>query len=112
MTLFVGLDDTDSPRSMCTTYVATELIARFRRLGWGVEAYPRLVRLNPNIPWKTRGNGALALRLGSRASPSPPVGGLPGWTARLGAPRGSPSPVSSIYKAAQEAVNELADLED
>jgi tRNA(Ile2)-agmatinylcytidine synthase len=24
---------------------------------------PRLVRLNPNIPWKTRGNGAIALRL-------------------------------------------------
>jgi tRNA(Ile2)-agmatinylcytidine synthase len=26
--------------------------------------YPRLVRLNPNIPWKTRGNGALCLRVG------------------------------------------------
>ncbi|MEM0493224.1 MAG: tRNA(Ile)(2)-agmatinylcytidine synthase [Candidatus Thermoplasmatota archaeon] len=26
--------------------------------------YPRLVRLNPNIPWKTRGNGALAFQIG------------------------------------------------
>jgi tRNA(Ile2)-agmatinylcytidine synthase len=26
--------------------------------------YPRLVRLNPNIPWKTRGNGALCLHVG------------------------------------------------
>jgi tRNA(Ile2)-agmatinylcytidine synthase len=26
--------------------------------------YPRLVRLNPNIPWKTRGNGALCLHIG------------------------------------------------
>jgi tRNA(Ile2)-agmatinylcytidine synthase len=26
--------------------------------------YPRLVRLNPNIPWKTRGNGALGLQVG------------------------------------------------
>jgi tRNA(Ile2)-agmatinylcytidine synthase len=26
--------------------------------------YPRLVRLNPNIPWKTRGNGALCLQVG------------------------------------------------
>lgn len=26
--------------------------------------YPRLVRLNPNVPWKTRGNGALCLRVG------------------------------------------------
>ena len=25
--------------------------------------YPRLVRLNPNIPWKTRGNGALSFHL-------------------------------------------------
>jgi len=25
--------------------------------------YPRLVRLNPNIPWKTRGNGAVSMRI-------------------------------------------------
>jgi len=28
--------------------------------------YPRLIRLNPNIPWKTRGNGALCLRVGKK----------------------------------------------
>lgn len=28
--------------------------------------YPRLVRLNPNIPWKTRGNGALCLQVGKK----------------------------------------------
>jgi tRNA(Ile2)-agmatinylcytidine synthase len=28
--------------------------------------YPNLIRLNPNIPWKTRGNAALALRLKTR----------------------------------------------
>jgi tRNA(Ile2)-agmatinylcytidine synthase len=26
--------------------------------------YPRLIRLNPNIPWKTRGNGAISLQVG------------------------------------------------
>ena len=26
--------------------------------------YPRLVRLNPNVPWKTRGNGALCIHIG------------------------------------------------
>jgi tRNA(Ile2)-agmatinylcytidine synthase len=26
--------------------------------------YPRLVRLNPNIPWKTRGNGAISIQIG------------------------------------------------
>lgn len=31
-----------------------------------VIGYPRLVRLNPNIPWKTRGNGALCLRVGKK----------------------------------------------
>ena len=25
--------------------------------------HPRLVRLNPNIPWKTRGNGAVSINL-------------------------------------------------
>lgn len=28
--------------------------------------YPRLVRLNPNIPWKTRGNGALSFCVGKK----------------------------------------------
>jgi len=27
--------------------------------------YPRLVRLNPNVPWKTRGNGALSIQVGT-----------------------------------------------
>jgi len=27
--------------------------------------YPRLVRLNPNVPWKTRGNGALCIHVGN-----------------------------------------------
>ena len=25
--------------------------------------HPRLVRLNPNIPWKTRGNGAVSIKI-------------------------------------------------
>ena len=32
------------------------------RLGDFVD-YPLLIRLNPNIPWKTRGNAAVCLRL-------------------------------------------------
>ena len=59
MTL-VGLDDTDSrERGMCTTYVAARLAERLRREG----AVGRLclVRLNPAVPYKTRGNAALAV---------------------------------------------------
>lgn len=31
---------------------------------YDVIGYPRLVRLNPNIPWKTRGNGAVCFQIG------------------------------------------------
>src|SRR5213593_1698496 len=60
--LYLGVDDTDSLRGMCTTYLATELVRALSR--WDIIGYPRLVRLNPNIPWKTRGNGAICLRIG------------------------------------------------
>jgi len=56
----VGLDDTDSrERGMCTTYVAARLAERLRREG-AVERLC-LVRLNPAVPYKTRGNAALAV---------------------------------------------------
>ena len=58
----VGVDDTDSPRMGCTTYIAALLTERLEELGCKLVDYPNLVRLNPNVPWKTRGNGAVALR--------------------------------------------------
>lgn len=62
VTLHVGIDDTDSPRMGCTTYVASLLVQRLHNMGVSFIDYPNLVRLNPNVPWKTRGNGALCLR--------------------------------------------------
>jgi tRNA(Ile2)-agmatinylcytidine synthase len=62
---FVGFDDTDSPRGLCTTFLATEVIREFS--DFDLVGYPSLVRLNPNIPWKTRGNGAVAIRFGRGA---------------------------------------------
>src|SRR3989304_1119474 len=62
MPLYLGVDDTDSLRGMCTTFLATELVRALPK--WDLIGFPRLVRLNPNIPWKTRGNGAICLRLG------------------------------------------------
>jgi len=62
-TMHIGLDDTDSPRKGCTTYVAALLVEKLQRLGIEFIDYPNLVRLNPNVPWKTRGNGALCLRV-------------------------------------------------
>jgi tRNA(Ile2)-agmatinylcytidine synthase len=55
----VALDDTDSrERGMCTTYAAA-LVAE--RLGESAVSGRFLVRLNPAVPHKTRGNAALAL---------------------------------------------------
>jgi tRNA(Ile2)-agmatinylcytidine synthase len=56
----IGLDDTDSARGHCTTYLAFR-IATDLRPDVEVRAYPRLVRLNPNVPFKTRGNAAVSL---------------------------------------------------
>jgi tRNA(Ile2)-agmatinylcytidine synthase len=46
----------------CTTYVTALLVEQLQKLGVVFVDYPNLVRLNPNVPWKTRGNGALCLR--------------------------------------------------
>lgn len=59
--LHVGLDDTDSKKGMCTTYLAVVLMRELAgRFGGRLVGHPRLVRLNPNCPYKTRGNAALA----------------------------------------------------
>ncbi len=60
--MYIAVDDTDSREGMCTTFLATELIKEFEDCQ--LLDYPRLVRLNPNVPWKTRGNGAIVLTLG------------------------------------------------
>jgi len=44
--------------------VAQAIIRELARGGYDVIGYPRLVRLNPNIPWKTRGNGAVSIQFG------------------------------------------------
>ena len=61
-TMHIGLDDTDSTKGGCTTYLAAVLIEKLQRFNVQFTDYPALVRLNPNVPWKTRGNGALCLR--------------------------------------------------
>jgi tRNA(Ile2)-agmatinylcytidine synthase len=63
VTLHIGFDDTDSLRGGCTTYVAAVLVEKLAKLNVEFQDYPALIRLNPNIPWKTRGNGAIALRV-------------------------------------------------
>lgn len=60
--MYVAVDDTDSMNGNCTTFLATEIIREFEDLD--LIGNPRLVRLNPATPWKTRGNGSLVMRFG------------------------------------------------
>ena len=60
--MHIGLDDTDSIKGGCTTYIAAVLIEKIANFSVQFLDYPALIRLNPNVPWKTRGNGALCLR--------------------------------------------------
>ena len=60
--MHIGLDDTDSTKGGCTTYLTAVLIEKLVRFNVRFIDYPALIRLNPNVPWKTRGNGALCLR--------------------------------------------------
>ncbi|WP_292470303.1 tRNA(Ile)(2)-agmatinylcytidine synthase [Methanolobus sp.] len=58
--MIIGIDDTDSREGMCTTYLCALLrdeLSSFAK----IIADPILVRLNPTIPYKTRGNASVAL---------------------------------------------------
>ena len=61
--IHIGLDDIDSPKGGCTTHFASLLVEQLSRQSIKWIDYPRLIRLNPGIPFRTRGNGAVALQL-------------------------------------------------
>jgi len=58
--IHIGFDDTDSLKGGCTTYLALAIISQISEFCTFLD-YPRLIRNNPNIPWKTRGNGSIAI---------------------------------------------------
>lgn len=110
MTLFIGVDDTDSPTGMCTTYLLTEIISELEfPVLFG---YPRLVRLNPNIPWKTRGNGALSLSIYGERSSAFKIGEIDGREILCSS---SPSPdtcdASEVLRRVSNVVERLAELD-
>ena len=59
--LHIGIDDTDSPKGMCTTFLCYEIVKFLEKQEIQFMDFPHLIRFNPNIPWKTRGNGAVRL---------------------------------------------------
>ncbi|MDD4126316.1 MAG: tRNA(Ile)(2)-agmatinylcytidine synthase [Methanomicrobium sp.] len=56
----IGIDDTDSPGGMCTTYLGALLAEKLESEGFCITERI-LVRLNPNAPFKTRGNAAICI---------------------------------------------------
>jgi tRNA(Ile2)-agmatinylcytidine synthase len=68
----IGIDDTDSSDGMCTTFLTYNLVNFLSHYSNKLHLidYPNLIRLNPNIPWKTRGNAALAIRIETTVSES------------------------------------------
>lgn len=48
---------------MCTTYLCNVLLNKLRNEGYIIDGFPRLIRLNPFAPHKTRGNGGVSFKL-------------------------------------------------
>jgi tRNA(Ile2)-agmatinylcytidine synthase len=48
---------------MCTTFLAYKIVKFLEKNKVQFVDYPSLIRFNPNIPWKTRGNGAVRLSI-------------------------------------------------
>ncbi|MEM2006416.1 MAG: tRNA(Ile)(2)-agmatinylcytidine synthase [Sulfolobales archaeon] len=72
MKISIGIDSVDSQYGGCTTHVLYRIFKRLvdKRYIKSIVDYPYLVRLNPSIPYKTRGNGAVAINLELRVSES------------------------------------------
>jgi tRNA(Ile2)-agmatinylcytidine synthase len=90
MLMHLGVDSTDSlTEGMCTTFVGLVLVEKLLKRGYTFVDYPHLIRLNPNIPYKTRGNGAICLRIDAPCNE-----------------------VESVFTTARETVEDLAVFSD
>ena len=66
----IGVDDTDSrKRGMCTTYVGDTIARRLESTGAAVDR-ALLIRCNPAVEHKTRGNAAVAIHTDTAPSPA------------------------------------------
>ncbi|MCE4601929.1 MAG: DUF1743 domain-containing protein [Desulfurococcales archaeon] len=65
----IAFDDIDNRVGGCTTHFTTLFLLEASKHLESMLDYPILARLNPAIPWKTRGNAATALRIETRLGP-------------------------------------------
>ncbi|HJQ93763.1 MAG TPA: tRNA(Ile)(2)-agmatinylcytidine synthase [Candidatus Thermoplasmatota archaeon] len=104
--MLLAFDNTDGPDGGCTTHAAFHVLLALPELA--LRGLPRLVRLNPNVPWKTRGNAAVALPLGRPEGPQVRVGELRGREV-LAFPEGAPAdPSADVLARAWNALSGLA----
>ncbi|WP_416838487.1 TiaS agmantine-binding domain-containing protein [Haloferax sp. DFSO52] len=119
----IGLDDTDSRTlGMCTTYLATLVAEAIEAQGGTVERR-LLVRLNPAVEHKTRGNAALAIHTDLPAGVAFDVARdeLDRWaivdddrtSPGLVVAPGSPDTISTaVERFAYDAVRDFHDIDD
>ncbi len=118
----IGVDDTDSRESgMCTTYVGDTIARRLESAGATVERV-LLVRCNPAVEHKTRGNAAVAIhtdasRTAAFETARTAVDGLaetgddrtnPGLVVAPGDPNSVPDPVATFARGAVRDHHTLA----
>lgn len=61
MNTIIAFDDIDTHRGGCTTHFTTNIFYYLLNEGFNPKDIPVLVRLNPDTPWKTRGNASTML---------------------------------------------------
>ena len=67
--MFIGIDDTDSRDKYCTTYIGTLLMEELEKK-YKMDI-PKLIRMNPMVKYKTRGNGGVSLMVLSKNDGAP-----------------------------------------
>ena len=112
MFIWVGIDDTDSRKGGCTTYTATLIVKKLVDNGFDIIGFPRLVRLNPNIPWKTRGNGAISLKVGKGEGKKTKIGVIEEKDIFCYDNLSEESDISKINRIVVDVVEEVARLDD
>lgn len=113
--IWIGIDDTDSQDGGCTTHIACRLIDRAIKNGFDIIGYPRLVRLNPNIPWKTRGNGAISIQIGKGTLKKEKIGYIRGkdvFSSKKDSDVNSKEEVETVKEIIKKILKKYAKLDD
>jgi len=111
-TIWIGIDDTDSITGGCTTHLACTIIKKLIDENYNIIGNPRLVRLNPNIPWKTRGNGAISIQVGMGKGVKTKIGEIGNRDIFCYKKSASNYNDSRIKEIVEKSVDEYAKLDD